>query len=96
MDKNVIRRFRPLRNRVLLLKPFSTDTGTGHISNVFMKYSSTIIFENVRTLKTVIIHVYAQGGHTEFEIVRYIHLTSFISIFFSFIGEEGRCELISS
>ena len=94
MDKNVIRRFRPLRNRVLLLKPFSTDTGTGHISNVFMKYSSTIIFENVRTLKTVIIYVYAQGeGHTDFEIVRYIHLTSFVSISFLLSGRKGDANL---
>ena len=51
-----------------------------------MKYSSTITFENVRALKTVIIYVYAQGGHTEFEILRYIHLTSFISIFFFYRG----------
>ena len=59
-----------------------------------MKYSSTIIFENVRTLKTVIIYVYAQGeGHTDFEIVRYIHLTSFVSISFLLSGRKGDAYL---
>ena len=54
-----------------------------------MKYSSTIIFENVRALKTVIIYVYAQGeGHTDFEIVRYIHL--FLFLFFYRGGREMR------